>query len=369
MDVNLTRREILLASTIAGVGISFPRVAFAAAQHKRFVFVLQRGAADGLALVQPHGDPALRSLRERLVDDDARPLDSFFALHPSLERTAAMFANGEARAWHAMATRYRARSHFDAQNVLEGGNAAPYASNTGWLGRLLPLLPGTTGALSLTAAVPLTLRGDLPVGTYAPSRLPDPSEDLLNRVASLYGEDAQLGPLWEEAMRTRMVASDIGDNAGRNGQQIGELASSLIMAEGGPRVVMVETGGWDTHQAQSPRLGNQLRGLDSLLGALQEGLGDVWRDTLVLVATEFGRTAAINGSLGTDHGTASAALLLGGELPAGDPVVADWPGLASSQLYQGRDLQPTGDLLATATGAVADHFGIDRDRALAALNA
>jgi len=368
LKLTLNRRQMLLASAIAGAGISFPRTAFAAEQDKRLVFVLQRGAADGLALVQPHGDPALRDLRAMLVDEDARAIDSFFALHPALEQTAAMFANSEARAWHAVATGYRARSHFDAQNVLESGNSVPYASDTGWLGRLLPLLPGTTSPLALSAAVPLTLRGGMLVGTYAPSRLPDPSEDLLARVASLYGEDAQLGPLWEEAMRTRMIASDIGDNAGRNGQQVGELASSLMMAEGGPRVMMVETGGWDTHQAQGPRLATQLRGLDALLGALREGLDDVWRDTLVLVATEFGRTAAINGSLGTDHGTASAALVLGGGLPAGEKVIADWPGLAASQLYQNRDLRPTGDLLALATGAVADHFGVDRDRALAALN-
>ena len=175
--------------------------------------------------------------------------------------------------------------------------------------------------------------------------------------------------LWEEAMRTRMVASDLGDNAARNGQQVGELASALMIAEGGPRVMMVETGGWDTHQAQPGRLAGQLRGLDALLGALREGLGDVWNDTLVLVATEFGRTAAINGSLGTDHGTASAALLLGGALPPGDKVVADWPGLSQSQLYEARDLRPTANVLELATGAVADHFGVDRDRALAALNA
>ncbi len=368
MNPSLTRRHMLIASAIAGAGITFPRTAFAAGQDKRFVFVLQRGAADGLSLVQPHGDPALRSLRARLVDDDAHRLDGFFALHPALVQTAQMFDAGEARAWHAVATGYRQRSHFDAQNVLESGNPRPYAARTGWLGRLLPLLSGTPGPLALSAAVPLTLRGEVQVSTYAPNRLPDPSEDLLNRVAMLYGEDAQLGPLWEEAMRTRALASDIGDNAGRGGQQIGELAASLMMTEGGPRVMMVETGGWDTHQGQSNRLNQQLRGLDGLLGALRSGLGTVWNDTVVLVATEFGRTAAVNGSLGTDHGTASAALLLGGALPRGEKVVADWPGLASSQLYENRDLRPTGDLLAMATGAVADHFGIDRDRALAALN-
>ena len=165
MDIKLTRRQTLLASAIASAGIAFPRLAIAAEQNKRFVFVLQRGAADGLALVQPHGDPALRSLRARLVDENATRLDSFFALHPSLQSTAGMFANGEARAWHAVATNYRERSHFDAQNVLESGGTTPYASRTGWLGRLLPLLPGTVHPLSLTSSVPLTLRGALPVGT------------------------------------------------------------------------------------------------------------------------------------------------------------------------------------------------------------
>lgn len=368
MDMKLTRRQALLASAVASAGIAFPRIAIAAEQSKRFVFILQRGAADGLAMIQPHGDPALRNLRAQLVDEDAQPLDGFFALHPSLQETGRLFSAGQARAWHAVATHYRERSHFDAQNLLESGGSAPYASRTGWLGRLLPLLPGTPVSLAISAVVPLSLRGSLPVGTYAPNRLPDPSEELLERVAALYGEDEQLGMLWEEAMRTRMVASDLGNNAARNGRQVGELASALMTADGGPRVLMVETGGWDTHQAQPGRIGRQLTGLDALIASLSSGLGDIWNDTLVFVATEFGRTAAVNGSVGTDHGTASAALLLGGNLPSGQKVEADWPGLAQSQLYEGRDLRPTANVLELATGAVADHFGIDPDRALAALN-
>ena len=366
-QLSLTRRTMLGASLLAGAGITLPRMAFAANQAKRFVFVIQRGAADGLALVQPHGDPALRALRAGLVDDDAHDLDGFFALHPAMRQVAAMFDGGEAQAWHAVATNYRERSHFDAQNVLESGGARPHALDTGWLGRMLPLLPGTPGPLALSASVPLAMRGQVNVATYSPNRLPDPSEDLLARLGTVYAEDDQLAPLWEEAMRTRTLTSDIGAEAGRGGAEVGQLAARLMTADGGPRVLMIETGGWDTHFGQSKRLAQQLRGLDGLLGALKDGLGPVWADTAVLVATEFGRTAAVNGSQGTDHGTASAALLLGGGLPRGQKVLADWPGLAQGQLYEGRDLRPTGELLGMATAAVADHFGVDRDRALAAL--
>ena len=367
MDFALTRRHMITASAIAAAGLSFPSVALAQGREKRLVFVIQRGAADGLALLQPQGDPALRSLRAQLVNDDAAMLDGFFALHPAMTQTATMFSHGEARGFHAVATGYRERSHFDGQNILETGAARPYGKRTGWLGRLLPLVSGSPGPMALLPTVPLALRGSVPVATYQTSRLPNPSDDLLMQLSTLYEEDAMLAPLWEEALRTRMLSDDIGGSNGRNGANIGSLAARLMMAPQGPRVMMIETGGWDTHQSQPNRLRNQLGGLDSLLGAMREGLAGEWRNTLVIVATEFGRTARVNGTLGTDHGTASAALMLGGSLGRGEPVIADWPGLADAQLYENRDLRPTGDLLRIATGAVADHFGIDRDRAFAAL--
>ncbi|WP_242447516.1 DUF1501 domain-containing protein [Aurantiacibacter aquimixticola] len=137
-------------------------------------------------MVQPHGDPALRSLRARLVDDDARDLDGFFALHPAMEQIATLFRDGEARAHHAVATTYRERSHFDAQNVLESGGSRAYEVRTGWLGRMLPLIGARPSALALAPTVPLALRGDLPVGTYAPNGLPDANDDLIQRLSTLY---------------------------------------------------------------------------------------------------------------------------------------------------------------------------------------
>lgn len=368
MTVPLSRRHLLGAAATAGAVSLVPGIApgiawAAAATAKRFVFIIQRGAADGLALLPPLGDPALAGLRGQLFDPDATKLDGFFGLHPALAQTAGLFRGGEARAWHAVATAYRDRSHFDGQNVLESGGAAPYAVKTGWIGRLLPLLPTPDrSALALAPAIPLALRGDRPVATYAPGRLPQASDDLLLRVGALYEADAQLAPLWAEALKTRQLAGDIGGNGGRNGGELGKLAASLLVAEDGARVMMIETGGWDTHSQQKGRLAAQLRGLDALVAELRAGLGPAWRDTLVLVATEFGRTAAVNGTGGTDHGTASAAFLLGGGLPKGKPVEADWPGLASGSLYEGRDLKPTAALADVATSALAAHYGLGAAR-------
>lgn len=362
--MSLSRRHILGGAAAAGAVSVLPGMAFAAAATaKRFVFVIQRGAADGLAIVPPLGDPALAGLRGQLFDADAVKLDGFFGLHPALAQTAGLFRSGEARAFHAVATAYRDRSHFDGQNVLESGGAAPYATKTGWMGRLLPLLPtASQGAIALAPAVPLALRGQAPVATYAPNRLPDASDDLLLRVGALYDADPQLAPLWTEAMKTRQLAGDIGGNGGRNGGELGKLAASLLAPADGARVMMIETGGWDTHSAQKPRLAAQLRGLDALLAELRTGLGPAWRDTLVLVATEFGRTAAVNGTGGTDHGTSSAAFLLGGALPRGKAVEADWPGLGSGALFEGRDLAPTRRFEDVAVSALAGHYALASSR-------
>lgn len=364
LTLPLSRRGLVRAAGVAGAVSLLPGMAFAAAATtKRFVFIIQRGAADGLAIVPPLGDPVTASLRGQVFDADATRLDGMFGLHPALTQTAGLFRSGEARAFHAVATAYRDRSHFDGQNVLESGGIAPYAEKTGWMGRLLPLLPRQDqAALALAPAVPLAMRGSVPVATYAPNRLPDASDDLLLRVGALYEADPQLAPLWQEAIKTKGFVGDIGGNGGRNGGDLGKLAASLLVPADGARVMMIETGGWDTHFAQKGRLAAQLRGLDSLIGELRAGLGSVWEDTLVLVATEFGRTAAVNGTGGTDHGTGSAALMLGGALAPGKPVETEWPGLGSNALFEGRDLKPTVSLARVLAPALGRHYGVSQDR-------
>ncbi len=366
----LDRRTFLAAGGATGLAAFAPRLAFArAATERRFVFVIQRGAADGLGIVAPVSDPGFAGLRGVLAEDfaGAARLDSMFALHPKLATIGGLYAKGEALFAHAIASPYRDRSHFDGQNVLETGGADAYQVRDGWLNRMLGLLPaGEARAIAVAATVPMALRGPNEVASYAPSKLPDASADLLDRVTMLYQGDAQLHGLWSEAMATRALTGDLADDDGRNAAATGALAAKLLAPADGARIAMIETGGWDTHTGQRGRLARQLKGLDAMVGALQTGLGPLWRETMVLVATEFGRTVAINGTGGTDHGTASAAMLLGGAVKGGR-VLADWPGLRQTALYEGRDLRPTTGLDAFIGGAVASHFGVAPDRAMAAL--
>ncbi|MBX9814045.1 MAG: hypothetical protein A4S12_08745 [Proteobacteria bacterium SG_bin5] len=367
----IDRRNFLARGATLGLALGLaPRMAFAkAATDKRFVFIIQRGAADGLATLAPVGDPGFAAARGALAEDyaGAARLDGMFALHPALKTVAGLYGQRQALFAHAIASPYRDRSHFDGQNVLETGAAGAYQVKDGWLNRLLDQLPREQArAIAVAVTVPLALRGPHEVASYAPSALPEASEDLLARVAMLYQGDAQLHGLWSEAMATRKLTADMDGAAGRNAAATGALAARLLSPADGARIAMIETGGWDTHAQQRGRLAAQLTGLDAMIGALQAGLGPLWADTLVLVATEFGRTVAVNGTGGTDHGTAAAAMLLGGAVKGGR-VIADWPGLRGSDLYEGRDLKPTLSLDAFIAGALAGHFGLDGARLLPAL--
>jgi len=363
MALQLGRRRFLTLSA-AGMGslLVAPQIAFArAATNRRFVFIIQRGAADGLSVLAPFGEPAFAGLRGALADQQGTKLDGMFALHPSLIQIGGMYAAKQALFVHAVASPYRERSHFDGQNVLETGGVSPYQVKDGWMNRLVAQLPKAAKdeAIAFAPTVPLALRGGAAVTSYAPSALPQAPDDLLARVSQLYAADAQLGPLWQKAMDTRGMAGDAA--ARQDPASLGKLAATFLARPDGPRIAMLETGGWDTHTGQVGRLNAQLKALDTLVGALRDTLGPVWNDTVVLVATEFGRTAAVNGTGGTDHGTASAAMLLGGAVRGGR-VVADWPGLAPANLYEGRDLKPTTDLDALIAGVAAESFGLDPQR-------
>lgn len=342
-----------------------PRIAFAAVPtDKRFVFIIQRGAADGLGTVVPVGDPSFAAQRAALADvaQGGAKLDTLFTLHPMLTETGKLYAAKQALFAHAVASPYRERSHFDGQNVLESGGNGPYAVKDGWVNRMLALLPESNAkAIAIATAIPLALRGAKEVTSFAPSALPDASDDLLQRVSMLYQGDVQLHGLWEQALATRTLTGDLAGDNGRNAAATGALTARLMAPVNGARIAMIETGGWDTHSAQKTRLGAQLRGLDTMIGAIRSGLGAEWSNTMILVATEFGRTVAVNGTGGTDHGTASSAMLLGGGIRGGR-VIADWPGLAQASLHEGRDLKATVDLEGFIAGAVAGHFDLEPRR-------
>ncbi|MBC7698169.1 MAG: DUF1501 domain-containing protein [Bacteroidia bacterium] len=366
----MNRRDFLrVISTGAGIAFATPYMSFAglksnpgsnsAATHRRFIFIIQRGAADGLNTVIPYADPAYAKLRGGLAIDvaQATKLDGMFALHASLAETAKMYSAGQALFVQAVASPYRDRSHFDGQNVLETGGLVPYQMKDGWMNRLLTLLPTSQNeAIAFASTIPMALRGKAEVTSYAPSALPQASDDLLMRVSQLYAEDAQLHSIWSAAMDAKNMSDDTSNK--QDPASFGKLAASFLERADGPKVAMIETGGWDTHTAQEGRLARQLKSLDTLMAALRDGLGDTWATTTVVVATEFGRTAAANGTGGTDHGTGASAMILGGDVKGGR-VIADWPGLNNSNLYEGRDLKPTMNLDVLIASAAGQSFGIE----------
>ena len=356
----MNRRDFLRYVSISSAIFALPSISFAAANtDRRFIFIIQRGAADGLNTVIPYADPTYAKLRGALAIDvaQATKLDGLFALHSSLTETAKLYAAGQALLVQAVASPYRDRSHFDAQNVLETGGNTAYQLKDGWMNRLLTLLPKAQNeAIAFAATIPMALRGKMEVSSYAASRLPQAPDDLLLRVGQLYAEDVQLNSIWQAALAANNMADDT--SAKQDPASLGKLAASFLSKANGPRIAMIETGGWDTHSGQEARLSRQLTSLDQLIAALRTGLGDTWQKTTIIVATEFGRTAAANGTGGTDHGTGSTALILGGDVNGGR-VIADWPGLNQSNLFEGRDLKPTTNLDTLIASLASASFGID----------
>src|SRR4051812_348773 len=391
-----TRRELL-----GGAGVLFawpflPKLARAEGRDPRMLTIILRGGLDGLAAIAPVGDPDWVKLRgdKALVLDGktpALPLDDFFALNPAMPNFHRMYKAGHATVVHAAATSYRERSHFDGQDVLESGLPNPGRADTGWLNRALGGLQAEARvrpdgrAFAVGPVTPLVVRGPTPVMSWTPTRIQPASEDTMARLIELYHHtDLELARALE-GRRDLAILARSGDGtamAPTEGRQIPQgfpaqvraffadaagTAAKFLAREDGPRIGALAFNGWDTHVdegADSGRLATLLGALDGALAAVEKNMGDVWGETGVTVVTEFGRTARINGTNGTDHGTGTVALLAGGALKGGR-VVADWPGLKTANLYEGRDLAATTDLRAVLKGLLKDHLRVT-DQALAA---
>ena len=371
-----SRRALLVGGASFAAWAYLPKFARASdGRDPRLVVVILRGALDGLATVAPVGDPDYAALHGSiaLTSDGphaASPLDSFFALHPSMPEFARMYRDKQAAVIHAVSTPYRDRSHFDGQDVLESGFAGPGRVQSGWLNRALETLPRgerVMSALAVGPTTPLVLRGAAPTVGWAPVALPQADDDTAARLVELYRHrDAQLANALSQGLQLEKVAAgaqadDMRPKPGVNNMRVvARGAAKLMVADDGPRIAALAFDGWDTHANEGGpvgRLAFLLSGLDGALAEFENGLGEHWRDTVVVVATEFGRTARINGTDGTDHGTGTIALLAGGAVKGGR-VIADWPSLKAASLYQGRDLAPTTDLRAVIKGVLADHLGI-----------
>lgn len=370
----MLNRRHLLAGAAGAAALTFPAFAFGQAQatDKRLLVIILRGGLDGLSALPPVGDPAYASLRGALAlprsgDGAVLPLDDTFGLHKNLAKMHAMYRAGELLPIHACATAYRERSHFDAQNVLETGAPAPFARTDGWLNKALGALPHARPemGMALSAQAPLILRGPTAVSTWSPSALPNVDNDTMARLLSLYqARDPALAGALESAMTANSVAAESGagdmNARGYRLAPLAQIAARFLKDDHGPIAAVMDMGGWDTHANQGLEQGPLARNLASLdegVDAFRTEMGPAWTNTAVLIVTEFGRTAAPNGAGGTDHGTAAAAFLAGGAVHGGR-VLSDWPGLAQSALYEGRDLRPTIDLRAVCKGLLADHLRV-----------
>jgi uncharacterized protein (DUF1501 family) len=372
--LRINRRNFMRSASLGAMTAFAPRLLLAEANtQSRLVVVILRGALDGLAAVPPYADGNYATARlELAIADTSLKLDDTFALHPSLAHLHERFLAKELVVFHAIASPYRQRSHFDGQDLLENGTMRPHGRD-GWLNRALQALPSSTasahGAVALAQSIPLVLRGEAPANSWSPSRLPATDSDTLQRLADLYSTDQYFATRLQAALATDAIAGNtLMSDAKRDPlggfSALATSAGRLLAAADGPRVAVIEAGGWDTHAHQGAdqgQLANRLRSLDRGIEALRVSLTDDWRNTAVLIVTEFGRTVAVNGTRGTDHGTASCAFLVGGAV-SGGRVTADWPGLAPGALYEGRDLMPTADLRSVFKGVLASHMQVSESR-------
>ncbi len=390
---NLTRRATLLGLTsVITLGRASLAVA-AAPTEQRFVVIILRGAMDGMSAVVPYGDPGLAALRPELLppspgqENGLRDLGGMYGLHPALAHSHALYQSNELLIVHAVAGNYRVRSHFEAQDYLESG--ADHRMTSGWLNRAVAAMPpearkqsdASSCAIAIGASVPLLLRGHQPVANWAPHGFAEPEPSLYQAILNLNQSDPITGPAITAGLRDRGFGDQvIGGATMGGGVQVGgnqpsdgkallreggrnafpalaTAAGTMLGAADGPRIAALELGGWDTHTAQKNRLVQPLTQLDTGIDALRTALGDAWKQTVVLVMTEFGRTARMNGTNGTDHGTGTVAFVAGGCV-AGGKVKANWPGLAQGQLFENRDLTPTTDIRSVAGGILTEHLGL-----------
>ncbi|MDB5374523.1 MAG: hypothetical protein JWP04_3165 [Belnapia sp.] len=366
---------------LAGAGSLFawgyaPRLASAARRDPRLLVVILRGGLDGLAAVPALGDPDFDSARlapELREAGATLPLDGFFAINRNMPALAQLYQDRQALILHAVASPYRDRSHFDAQDLLESGLPKLVdGGRSGWLNRVLAGLPRgerlpPPKGLAIAPTIPVILQGGAPVETWQRQAFAYADDDTVARLLDLYeARDPKLAA----ALRDGVLLDNVtmaedgmapGRTAGRLDFATDAAGAARIMARpDGPRIGAMAFSGWDTHADQGSitgGLGKRLAALDAAIGAFRSGLGPVWEDTVVAVVTEFGRTVRLNGSRGTDHGTATTAFLIGGAVKGGR-VLADWPGLGQQQLREGRDLAPTTDLRAVMKGILAEHLGI-----------
>src|SRR5262252_6940583 len=389
--MSITRRIFLLNSAFAAVGTAalpsfLARAAYGAAEPgakpKRLVVIFQRGAADGLNIVIPHGELSYYSMRPtiNIPRKSVLDLDGFFGLHPSMSAFQSLWNQKHLAIVHATGSPDPTRSHFDAQDYMESGTPGIKATDDGWLNRALHEMPPDRSAfraIALGPSLPRILAGKEPavavnnvnnfgVGGKNPKAAP-----IANTFEAMYDNsvDAVLHGTGQETFDAvkMLKAANPGKYApapganyprGRFGDSLKQLAQ-LIKSNVGVQVAFADIGGWDHHVNEGNTQGqiaNILGEFSQSLAALWVDLGDLAEDTVIVTMSEFGRTARENGNRGTDHGHANVMFVFGGPVKGGK-VYGRWPGLDPSQLYEGRDLAVTTDFRTVVGEVVSTYLG------------
>ena len=389
--MSITRRIFLRNGALAVVGTTalpsfLTRAAFGAVdpgmRPKRLVVIFQRGAADGLNIVVPHGESSYYAMRPtiNIPKKSVLDLDGFFGLHPAMASFEPLWKQKHLAIVHAAGSPDPTRSHFDAQDFMESGTPGIKVTDDGWLNRALRDLPSDKSAfraIALGPSLPRILSGKEPA--VAVNNLNDFSVGgkgagataNANTFEAMYDHSVDTvlhgtGQETFDAVKTLKAADPAhyapSPNAnypkGRFGDSLKQLAQ-LIKANLGVQVAFADIGGWDHHVNEGSTQGqiaNVLGDFSQSISAFWTDLGDLGEDTVVVTMSEFGRTARENGNRGTDHGHANVMFVLGGPVKGGK-VYGRWPGLNQSQLYEGRDLAVTTDFRMVLGEVVSKYLG------------
>lgn len=340
------------------IGTAFATVSIKTKQSPKIIWVLLRGALDSLHTIVPTFDTQYQVLRPKLSSGFSSPLLSLekgFALHPSLINMHQWYQEKSLLPIVAVSSGYPKRSHFDAQDFLESGKSE-IDPDSGWLARAIDIK--NKRALAVSRSTPISLRGSDQVKTWYPSKLNSADDDIHSALSQLYQYDDALKENLANGLEVKkLVGANNKNQKNRQGKfiELTKACATLMVGDEGHDCAMLELGGWDTHNNQSKQLERKLAELDIGLASLKSGLGEEWQDTVVIISTEFGRTAKENGTGGTDHGTGSALFLAGGAVNGGK-VKGDWPGLKVDELFAQRDLMPTSNSFAWIANVLSQHW-------------
>jgi uncharacterized protein (DUF1501 family) len=333
--------------------------------HRRLLVILLRGGMDGLSAIPPIGEAGLAQIRPGLVPKTLLPGTSFFAVHPALPTFAGLLAKGEAVAVHATGFDYKGRSHFEGQDIMQSGLTKPFTSSSGWVGRAMQKARVGSG-VAISIPMPLILRGDPTVDTEFPTWLTAPPRKTYDLVTAMWARNPELAGLsvgngagkMEMAANLEPTKTNI-DNL-TSPTRLAQLAGQRMAPDSGPIVGLIDLVGFDTHAAQGADQGQSavmLKMIDDIILTYKDAVGDGWKDSLVITVTEFGRTVSQNGTGGSDHGWGGCILAAGGLVQTAG-VIADWPGIDSAKLFEGRDLAVTVDARAVYAEVLRSVFGL-----------